>query len=427
MSALQSLQAPHAEADERWRLGWLLAAPHRIAFFAAALVLGASAAWWTAAILARSQGWVWSWAVPPATAHALLMGYGFMPLFFAGFLFTAGPRWLGLQGPHAEELRLPVAVMLAGWAGFIAGVHLHELLAAAGLGMAALGWSTLVLRFAGLVRASPAADKTHARIIASACGASALLMWLAALHLALQSPNLVRACTQAGLWACMAVVYVAVSHRMIPFFTAAALPLLDAWRPMWLLWTLVAALLFEAPFVVGEILWWPLPAWARVLQAAVEAPVGALLLWLAWRWGLVQSLKIRLLAMLHLGFLWLGIAFVLSALSHALMAATGNAVLLGLAPLHAMTMGFLGSTLVAMATRVTCGHGGRPLAADDFVWRLFWVLQAAVLLRVAAALWPEGPVALLPLAALAWAACMVGWAVRYGRWFGRPRADGRPG
>jgi uncharacterized protein involved in response to NO len=425
--ALQSPQAPGAPAPERWRFAWLLAAPHRIAFFAAALMLGASAAWWAAAMLARAQGWAWPWAVPPAEAHALLMGYGFMPLFFAGFLFTAGPRWLGLPGPDAAELRLPVGVMLCGWAGFGAGVHLHALLAAAGLGMAALGWSSLVLRFAGLVRASDAPDKTHARVIASACGASALLMWAAALTLALQQPALVRACTQAGLWACMAVVYVTVSHRMIPFFTASALPFLDAWRPMWLLWTLVAALVFEAPFVAAEPLWWPLPAGWRVLQAALEAPVGALLLWLAWRWGLVQSLKIRLLAMLHLGFLWLGLAFALAAVSHALMAATSGELSLGLAPTHALTMGFLGSTLVAMATRVTCGHGGRPLAADDFVWRLFWVLQAAVVLRVLAALWPAAPAALLPGAALGWAACMVAWALRYGSWYGRPRLDGRPG
>ena len=427
MATIYLRAEPSPPADGRWRFSWLLAAPHRIAFFAAALMLGASALWWAAAMLARAQGWAWPWAVAPGLAHGLWLGWGFMPLFFAGFLFTAGPRWLGLPGPAAVALRLPICAMLAGWTAFAAGVHLHALVSSAGLGVVGLGWSALVLRFALLVRQSRTPDKTHARLVALACGGAAALMWTAALRLARQEPALVRAALHGGLWGCIALVYAVVSHRMIPFFTAAALPLLDAWRPMWLLWTLTGALVFELPFVVAEQLWWPLPARVRMLQAAVEAPVGGLLLWLAWRWGVVQSMKVRLLAMLHLGFLWLGIAFVLNALSHGLMAATRGTLSLGLAPLHALTMGFMGATLVAMATRVTCGHGGRPLAADDVVWRLFWLLQAAVLLRLGAALWPAGPVALLPLAALLWAACMVGWALRYGRWFGRPRADGRPG
>jgi uncharacterized protein involved in response to NO len=94
-------------------------------------------------------------------------------------------------------------------------------------------------------------------------------------------------------------------------------------------------------------------------------------------------------------------------------------------------MGFLGSTLVAMATRVSSGHGGRTLAADDTVWRLFWVLQAAVFARVAAALLAaaavDGAMALIAVAAVGWSAVCAAWALRYGRWYGTPRADGRPG
>jgi uncharacterized protein involved in response to NO len=141
----------------------------------------------------------------------------------------------------------------------------------------------------------------------------------------------------------------------------------------------------------------------------------------------VQSLKIRLLAMLHAGFAWLGISFALAALSHALMAATNGEQSLGLAPLHAMTMGYLGATLFAMTTRVASGHSGRPLAADNIAWALYWVLQTAVLLRVSGALWPAATTPLTVLAVLAWATATVGWALRYGNWFGRPRVDGRPG
>jgi uncharacterized protein involved in response to NO len=171
----------------------------------------------------------------------------------------------------------------------------------------------------------------------------------------------------------------------------------------------------------------PLPAAAHALLLAVQAPAAMLVLWLALRWGLVQSLGVRLLAMLHGGFVWLGLALALSALSHARVLWLGDAASLGLAPLHALTMGFLGATLIAMITRVAAGHSGRPLAADDLAWGLYLALQTAVLLRVAGALWPAAGVALTLLAALAWTLACCGWALRYGAWLGRPRADGRPG
>ena len=155
--------------------------------------------------------------------------------------------------------------------------------------------------------------------------------------------------------------------------------------------------------------------------------MAALLLWLALRWGLLQSLKIRLLAMLHVGFVWLGLAFALAAFSHGLMAATDGARSLGLAPVHALAAGFFGSTLLAMATRVSAGHAGRALHADAVVWSLFWLLQLAVVARVAAALWDAAAGSLLPISALAWAAATVGWAWRHARWWGRPRADGQAG
>ena len=58
--------------------------------------------------------------------------------------------------------------------------------------------------------------------------------------------------------------------------------------------------------------------------------------------------------------------------------------------MHAVTIGGLGSLMLAMVTRVSCGHSGRPLVADNLVWALFWLLQATALLRIAAAVpsWP---------------------------------------
>lgn len=89
-------------------------------------------------------------------------------------------------------------------------------------------------------------------------------------------------------------------------------------------------------------------------------------------------------------------------------------------------MGFLGSILLAMVTRVSCGHSGRALVADATVWGLFWTLQVAVVLRIAGALpWVGG--IWLALAAAVWAVVMLIWGGRLLNWYGRPRADGRPG
>ncbi len=238
---------------------------------------------------------------------------------------------------------------------------------------------------------------------------------------------LVRITVQIALWGFIAVMFAVASHRLIPFFCASAVPFLDAWRPLWLLWAMLSMFCLEAMLGVAALCWWPLPKVVQWSQTALEAGFALLLLALALRWSLVQSLKIRLLAMLHGGFVWLGIAFALNALSHTLIALTAGELSLGLAPLHAMTMGYLGTTMFAMTTRISSGHGGRPVAADDIAWMLYWILQSAVVLRVIAALYPAAGEPLTLLAIAAWSAATVGWSVRYGRWFGRPRLDGRPG
>ncbi|WP_296449543.1 NnrS family protein [Rhodoferax sp. UBA5149] len=386
-----------------------------------------SSVWWGIILVMRALGIAPFWAVPVSAAHALLMTMGFMPLFFAGFLFTAGPKWLGLREVTARSLLPALTLMPVGWVIVIIGFHTHAALACMGMSLVAAGWTGLTVKFLRMLRRSHAPDRVHARVVAFACGMGVVTLWMAAASLAVGSTLLLRTATQVGLWGFTATVFAVVSHRMIPFFGASAVPFLDAWRPMWLLWIMVGMLWLEAVLAAADLWWWPWSATLRWCQVAFELPSSVLLLWLAVRWGLVQSLKIRLIAMLHGGFAWLGISFALNAVSHTLMAFTNGELSLGLAPLHAMTMGYLGATMFAMTTRVSSGHGGRPVAADNTAWTLYWILQTAVLLRVIAALWPAASTLFTLMAISAWTAATAGWAIRYGRWFGRPRADGRPG
>ena len=157
-----------------------------------------------------------------------------------------------------------------------------------------------------------------------------------------------------------------------------------------------------------------------------ELLTGGVLLWLAAVWGILQSLKNRMLAMLHLGFLWLGLALVLGGISQ-LLGWLQSAPVLSLGALHALTMGCLGSLMLTMVTRVSCGHSGRAAQADATVWTLFWVLQAATLLRIAASVQGSWAVSLLLPTALLWCGIMLVWGSRLLPWFGRVRPDGRAG
>ena len=95
--------------------------------------------------------------------------------------------------------------------------------------------------------------------------------------------------------------------------------------------------------------------------------------------------------------------------------------------MHALSMGCLASLMLAMVTRVSCGHSGRPLLANNWMWLLFWLLQLTTVMRVAADAYPSLANSLLLPAALLWACVMSLWGVHLGNWYGRVRADGRPG
>ncbi|MBE0623453.1 MAG: NnrS family protein [Burkholderiales bacterium] len=397
-------------------LVWIKAAPHRLFFFLASLLLLLASTWWCVVLVLRLFGAALPAALAPTLVHATAMLYTFIPMYMFGFLFTAGPSWLGVKGPSASEL-LPTALFAFAGGASITVLSIVSIPAsgAAALLLAAC-WARYLLIFARLIRQSTAQDRRHAKLVLAfmlpgvaglACYAllcfSGDLRWFIWVIV-------------AGLWCFALPAFLIVVHRMLPFFTAAVLPSIAAWRPFWVLWCFLAACVAHGAIEIADL---------RPYAWAVDAPAAVFLLWLSLRWGLLHSLRIRLLAMLHLGFVWLGIAFALSALDGAL-ALTGNRGL-GLAPLHAVTMGFAASVMFAMVTRVTRGHSGSSLTADDATWRLFWLLQTATMLRLGSELWPQAFAWFITAAILAWLAAFAGWAWKYVPAYLRPRSDGKPG
>ncbi len=422
-------KTPAPPPDQTWRWRHLLLAPHRLGFALAMAVLVSAGLWWA---LVQADRLLWPlglhWTVSPTVLHAAVMTFGFMPLFFAGFLFTAGPRWLGVQPLEAMQLRTPLVLQAAGWFAWLAGGYLAAGVSAAGLLLALAGLGWLVTLFWRLIRASQAEDRLHAHIIGAAGVAGCLSLAGTLMSVLLGATDLARTFVLTGLWGFVVVTFITVAHRMIPFFTSSAVPMVSVWRPFWVLWVLLAAAALQVVSAWVDLLGLPAGgsghAWLLFL-GLLELAAGGVVVWLAVAWGLVQSLKIRLLAMLHIGFVWLGIAYLLSGASQLTALAAGHP-LLGLAPLHALSMGCLGSLMVAMVTRVSCGHSGRALVADNRVWALFWALQLSTFLRIAGAV--DGMSGwLILVAALLWAAVMTAWALRYGAWYGRLRVDGKPG
>ena len=410
----------------------LALAPHRLGFFAGTLMLLLCALAWAAVVAGPFAGVTITTAIPPTLLHGVLFAGGFMPLFMAGFIFTAGPRWLDVTPPAASSLRWPVLLHCSGVVLLAIGAQAGQAVAAFGALLLAMAWTAVGVGFAGQIRASAARDKLHAKSVMAfwAVGIGAAMLFAAGL--AIHHLGAVAAAVWLMVFGFIAPVYATVAHRVLPFFTSNAVTRLAPWRPNWALGLLLAAICSFGALQAAARLDLLAPDRLARLTVWVVGPAALALATLALRWGLLQSLRgrsLRLLAMLHLGFVWSVLALLLAVADSALslLGPAEPVMRLGHAPLHALTIGFMGSLLFAMATRVICGHGGIAVVADDFVWTLFWALQAAALLRLGAAVWPARAAVLSAASVLAWTWVWAAWAARYLPVLLRPRRDGRPG
>ena len=381
--------------------------PHRAYFSAGVGAFVMLALWWSVAL--SFAGVI---AQPAMLVHGLMMPLGIFPPFMLGFVFTAGPRWLGTQAPKGH---LPLAIgQVLGLVLMLGGFTLGGRWPLLGLlVLFAVWWRATWLWFDCLARA-PKGDHRHAYFIlfAMLVGNVVLLsvmgwvltgdgrIWLLARNLL--------------LWGWIVPIFLVVSHRMIPFFTQSVVPERALWRPVALLQTWLAACgVLAVSLTAGftEV--------AAVTALAMSLATG----YTAVQWAGKRLIGAcggnRLLAMLHLSFAWLPVAFLLLALEQM-----GFAV--GTSATHAIGMGFCTTMLVGFVTRVSLGHSGRPLKASNLFWYLYLGLHVAAALRVALALTVAASWLLHVTAAL-WLLLIVVWATRMLPVYLQPRADGQPG
>jgi len=97
---------------------------------------------------------------------------------------------------------------------------------------------------------------------------------------------------------------------------------------------------------------------------------------------------------------------------------------LGLAPLHALTVGFCTSLLMAMVTRVTCGHRDVPLLPMHGHGGCFCCCSSR---RSRASPSRSFLGGWLPAAIVLWCLSILPWCTKYAPVYWRPRKDGKTG
>lgn len=187
------------------------------------------------------------------------------------------------------------------------------------------------------------------------------------------------------------LLYVLKAGVFTPIFTGNALrEKRRGEQARFLPWLDAAAVASVIALAVADLA--GLPAAAIGAAAATACAVHALRLarWRGWRVA-----DVPLLLVMHLGYVWLVVAFGLKAAAE-LHDGVGEPVWL-----HAFTVGALGMTMIGMMTRVALRHTGRPLRVPPPLLLAFALMFAAGLLRVAIALEMLAP-SWLAASALLW-------------------------
>lgn len=401
----------------RWQV--FTAAPHRVMFFAGALQTALVMLLWLAELLGRAALWwpVLPMVLPSTLVHTFLMLYGVFPFFIFGFLLTVYPRWM--SGPLVPATRyLATFIFLTGgMLLFYAGLFISKWLLVLALATQLTGWGVGLFSLLAVFRQAPNRG-AHEKLLNLALLA-AMLGMLGYLHgVWTGSAISFFVARELGLWLFLVPVVFTVGHRMIPFFSGSALANYAVQRPSWSLPLLGIGVIGHVTLeTLGYSQWLLL----------FDTPLLFMGLHHTRLWNFRRSFEVRLLAMLHIAFLWFGIAMALYVAQSFFLLAS-HAFVLGRAPLHALGIGFVTSMVVAMASRVTLGHSGQPLAADPLTWRVLLGINVTACLRLLSEFTPVSVSHTLNiLAAMAWLICLLPWIARYVPAYLRPRIDGKPG
>jgi uncharacterized protein involved in response to NO len=209
-----------------------------------------------------------------------------------------------------------------------------------------------------------------------------------------------------------------IGGRIVPAFTGNALRKRGIDAPMrnwpWLERSVISAMLL---MLLADL-------WSPGLQlAGTVAALAALLQllrlsgWNGWR-----TTREPIVWILHVAYAWIPVGLLLKA-----------CFMLGGFPWaafwqHALGAGAAATMILAVMSRATLGHTGRPLQVAPIMAWSYGLLIAAVFVRVLGpALLPLSYIVSIKLAGALWVAAWLIYAVVYTPILLKPRLDGKPG
>lgn len=339
--------------------------------------------------------------------HTYEMVFGFSRAAIFGFLFTAGQHWSGkflLGGSSALTLFL---LWLAGrFAFFLPPVFSHAAFAAD------LGASLFALwRLKPLL--APQQKHNHAVVYLFVIYLIAQTLAISALFVPVLGENLMHA-VRLGLTTVVLLIAV-IAGRVLPFFASVVM---QGEKPR-ILPQLEKAVWPGALVAITTFALLPLHPILDKITATVFLAL-AILHGVRWYyWKPLSSLKIPILAILYVGYLWLVLGFAMLALSFMGLLASSPAW-------HMFGIGAAGVFVFGMMTRVALGHTGRPIKAMPLALAGYVALNLALVSRVVLPLIGMAEHAYLSAATL-WIVSFILYLVKYVPILLQPRIDGKPG
>ena len=330
----------------------------------------------------------------PRDWHVHEMLYGFLPAVITGFLFTAIPNWTGRLPLRGRPLMFLVALWAAGRICVTFSAQ--------------TGWLAAMLidcSFMSLVAAAAARE-----IIAGKKwnNLSVVLLILVLLggnltfHLEAHFKGAAEISIRVGI-AVVVLLISLIGGRIIPSFTRNWLVRENPGRlPIPFARFDMLAVAFGA---VALVFWIVAPNDTRT--GAILVIAGVLHLIRLGRWAGDRTGRERLLLILHVGYAFVPLGFLLNACSAFGIVAIGAGV-------HAWMVGAAGIMTLAVMSRVSLGHTGRQLTASVATQAIYASIIVAVVARICAVFQPSHSVPLLHVAVLAWAAAFLGFALSYG-------------
>ena len=340
--------------------------------------------------------------------HAHEMIFGFVGAVVAGFLLTAVPNWTG----RAPVMGMPLALLFGLW---FAGRTAMALPApgAAGRLVDTLFLIALALTIGREVFAGRNWRNLPVWGLVTLFAAANICWHAEALGALTYSPGIGKRLALAVLTLLMSFI----GGRIIPSFTTN--------------WMKKQKLHPEpAPFgrfdqlvlwatIVAMVMWvgWPEAAQTGVMLAVAAAlHLGRLLRWQGWRTG-----SEPLVLILHIAYGWIVVALAILAANVFVPGLFGGA-----SALHALTAGAIGQLTLAVMTRASLGHVGRPLTADRPTVIIYALVFAGAVLRLVLPFTPLGYVLGASIAGTVWAAGFLLFAVHYGPMLAGRRPPTRP-